>query len=164
MNFSKQRVSIEEARQTDMVDYLSKLGYEPANVRGIDYWYLSPLREERTPSFKINRKLNRWYDHGLGKGGNIIDFAILYNNGTVGEFLHQLRGNLSFQQPSVKYLDEQAESNAESKIKIIHEKAISSFSLLRYLHQRRLPIDLVEHYCREVKYELNGKEIFWYWL
>ncbi len=76
MNFSKQRLSIEEARQTDMVDYLSKLGYEPAKVRGINYWYLSPLREERTPSFKINRKLNRWYDHGLGKGGNIIDFAI----------------------------------------------------------------------------------------
>jgi len=160
MNFSGQRLSIEEARQTDMVDYLSKLGYEPAKVRGIDYWYLSPLREERTPSFKINRKLNRWYDHGLGKGGNIIDFAILYNNCTVGEFLHQLSGNLYFQQPSVKYLDEQSESNAESKIKIIHEKAISSFSLLRYLHQRKLPIDLVERYCREVKYELNGKEYF----
>ena len=44
MNFSKQRLSIEEARQTDMVDYLSNLGYEPAKVRGHDYWYLSPLR------------------------------------------------------------------------------------------------------------------------
>ena len=90
MNFNKQRPSIEEARQTDMVEYLSKLGHEPAKIRGVDYWYLSPLREERTPSFKVNRKLNRWYDHGLGKGGNIIDFAILYHNCTVGEFLHQL--------------------------------------------------------------------------
>lgn len=160
MNFSGQRLSIEKARQTDMVDYLSKLGYEPAKVRGIDYWYLSPLREERTPSFKINRKLNRWYDHGLGKGGNIIDFAILYNNCTVGEFLHQLSGNLSFQKPLTKHLDEQADSNPESKIKILQEKTVSSFSLLRYLHQRRLPIDLVERHCREVKYELNGKEYF----
>ena len=160
MNFSKQRVSIEEARQTDMVNYLSKLGYEPAKVRGIDYWYLSPLREERTPSFKVNRKLNRWYDHGLGKGGNIIDCAILYNNCTVGEFLHQLGGNLSFQKPLAHHLDEQAESSPESKIKILQEKTLSSFSLLRYLHQRRLPIDLVEAYCHEVKYELNGKEYF----
>ena len=160
MSFSKQRLSVEEARRTDMVDYLSKLGYEPAKVRGIDYWYLSPLREERTASFKINRKLNRWYDHGLGKGGNIIDFAILYNNCTVGEFLHQLSGNLSFQKPLLKHLDEQTESDAESKIKILQEKTLSSFSLLRYLHQRRLPIDLVERYCREVKYELNGKEYF----
>lgn len=160
MNLGKQRGSIEEARQTDMVDYLSKFGYEPAKVRGIDYWYLSPLREEKTPSFKINRKLNRWYDHGLGKGGNIIDFAILYNNCTVGQFLHQLSGILSFQKLLTKNLKEQAEGEAENKLKILQEKALSSFSLLRYLHQRRLPIDLVEHYCREVKYELNGKEYF----
>jgi len=160
MNVSGQRLSIEEARQTDLVDYLSKLGYEPAKVKGIDYWYLSPLREERTPSFKINRKLNRWYDHGLGKGGNIIDFAILYNNCTVGEFLHQLSRNLSFQKSPVKQLDKQADREPESKIIILQEKALSSFSLLRYLHQRRLPMDLVERYCREVKYELNGKEYF----
>lgn len=160
MNFSKQRLSIEEARQTDMVDYLFKLGYEPTKVRGCDYWYLSPLREERTPSFKVNQKLNRWYDHGLGKGGNIIDFAILYNNCTVGEFLHQLSGNLSFQKPLGKHLHEQAESDVESKIKILQEKTLSSYSLLRYLYQRRLPLDLVEVYCREVKYELNGKEYF----
>ena len=158
MNFSKQRLSIEDARQTDMVNYLSKLGYEPAKVRGIDYWYLSPFREERTPSFKVNLKLNRWYDHGLGKGGNIIDFAILYNNCTVGEFLHQLSGNISFQKPLVKHSHEQAKSDVESKIKILQEKTLSSFSLLRYLHQRRLPIDLVERYCSEIKYELNGKE------
>lgn len=119
MDFSKQRVSIEEARQTNMIDYLSKLGHEPAKVRGCDYWYLSPLREERTPSFKINRKLNRWYDHELGKGGNLIDFGILYNNCTVREFLHQLSGNLSFQKPLVKHSHEQAESDVESKIKIL---------------------------------------------
>ena len=160
MNFSGQRLSIEEARQTDMVDYLSKLGYEPAKVKGIDYWYLSPLREERTPSFKINRKINRWYDHGLGKGGNIIDFAILYDNCTVGEFLQQLSGNLSFQQPPVKQFDKQAVSEPDNKIIILQEKALCSFSLLRYLHQRRLPMDLVDRYCREVKYELNGKEYF----
>ncbi len=160
MNFSGQRLSIEEARQTDLVDYLSILGYEPAKVRGSDYWYLSPLREERTPSFKINRKLNRWYDHGLGKGGNIIDFAILYNNCTVSEFLHQLSRNLSFQKPPVKQLNKQADSEPESKIIILQEKALSSFSLLRYLHQRRLPMDLVERYCQEVRYELNGKEYF----
>jgi DNA primase len=160
MNFREQRLSIDEARQTDMVNYLSKLGYEPAKIRGVDYWYLSPLREERTPSFKINRKLNRWYDHGLGKGGNIIDFAILYNNCTVGEFLHQLGGNLSFQKPLIKHSHEPGKCDVESKIKILQEKTVSSFSLLRYLNQRRLPIELVERYCREVKYELNGKEYF----
>ncbi len=160
MNFSKQRLSLEEARQTDIVDYLSKLGHEPSKIRGGDYWYLSPLREEKTPSFKVNRKLNRWFDHGLGQGGNIIDLALLYNNCTVGEFLHQLSSNLSFHQPLVKHLNKQADSDAESKINILQEKSLSSFSLLRYLQQRKIPIDLAESLCKEVKYELNGKEYF----
>jgi len=160
MNFSKQRLSIEEARQADIVKYLSQLGYEPSKIRGGDYWYLSPLREEKTPSFKVNRKLNRWYDHGLGKGGNVIDFAILYNNCTVGEFLQQLSSGFSFQKPSLTHDKIKLNSNAESRINILHEKTITSLSLLRYLQQRKIPIDLAEAFCKEVKYELNDKEYF----
>src|SRR5690606_16241833 len=85
-----QRLSIGEVKEIDMVSYLARLGYEPAKIRNVDYWYLSPLRDEKTPSFKINRKLNRWYDHGIGKGGNLIDFAILYSDCTVGEFLQKI--------------------------------------------------------------------------
>jgi len=160
MNFRKQRLSIEEARQADIVEYLSKLGFKPSKIRREDYWYLSPLREEKTPSFKVNKKLNRWYDHGLGKGGNVIDFAILYNNCTVGEFLHQLSSGFSFQKPSLTPDQIKVASNAESRINILQEKSLSSFSLLRYLQQRKIPIDLAEVYCKEVKYELNGKEYF----
>ena len=64
-----------EVKQLDIVDYLEKLGHRPQKIRNNDYWYLSPLREEKEPSFKVNRKLNVWYDHGLGKGGNIIDLG-----------------------------------------------------------------------------------------
>jgi hypothetical protein len=160
MNFGQQRLSIEEAKQIDIIDYLSKLGYEAVKIRSSDYWYLSPLRKEKIPSFKVSRKLNRWYDHGVGKGGNIIDFGILYNNCTVGEFLHQLSSNFSFQKPFVFHSVEQDRNNTESKINILQEKALSSFSLLRYLQQRRIPVELAECFCREVKYELNGKEYF----
>ncbi len=57
MDFRRQVASCEEARQMDMVAYLSALGYEPIKVRKFDYWYLSPLRDEKTASFKINRKI-----------------------------------------------------------------------------------------------------------
>ena len=70
MNRLQTRLSIDEARQIDMVEYLSKLGHSPSKIKNFDYWYLSPLREEKTPSFKVNRKLNCWYDHGIGKGGS----------------------------------------------------------------------------------------------
>lgn len=160
MNFSKQRLSIEVARQIDLIDYLSKLGYQPAKVRNHDYWYLSPLREEKTPSFKVNKKLNRWYDHGLGKGGNMIDFAIQFHNCTVSEFLQQISNVFSFHKPDLQQSIEQTKESDESKIKIIKEGTLSSFPLFRYLQQRRIPIDLAELFCKEVKYELNGKEYF----
>ena len=54
-----------EANQIDLVDYLYSLGYQTEKIRGNDYWYLSPLRDEKEASFKINRKKNVWYDHGI---------------------------------------------------------------------------------------------------
>jgi hypothetical protein len=58
-------MTIKEAKNIDMVTYLSMMGLEPAKVTGVNYWYYSPLRSEQTPSFKINRCLNRWYDFGV---------------------------------------------------------------------------------------------------
>ncbi len=155
MNFrEQQRLSIQEAKEMDMVDYLSRLGYKPAKIRNADYWYLSPLRDEKIPSFKVNRRLNRWYDHGLGKGGNLIDFAILFQNSTIGEFLQKLNNDFSFHQ-CVFHQPEQLKT--EKKLNILHDYSISSFALLRYLEQRRIPIDIADQFCREVRYELNDK-------
>jgi len=154
MSFREQGLSIEKAKEMDMVVYLSKLGYEPVKIRNADYWYLSPLREEKIPSFKVNRKLNRWYDHGLGNGGNIIDFAIRYHDCTVGEFLQKLSGDFSFHQPT---LHQSRQSYKEKKIKILQDFSINSFALLRYLEQRRIPIDIADQFCKEVRYELNDK-------
>ncbi len=159
MNFDKQRLSIDEARQTDMIDYLSKIGYEAAKIRNNDYWYLSPLRDEKIPSFKVNKKLNRWYDHGLGKGGNIIDFALQYHNCTIGELLNLLSNVSSFHQP-LQAPAEQIRSSEECKIKIIKEAPLLSFALVRYLQKRKIPLEVAERFCRQLRYELNGKEYF----
>lgn len=55
-------MTIAEAKQLCIVDYLASLGHHPQYVKSNQYWYLSPLREERTPSFKVNDRLNEWYD------------------------------------------------------------------------------------------------------
>ncbi|SKC18682.1 hypothetical protein SAMN05660293_05354 [Dyadobacter psychrophilus] len=65
MDFGKQHLSLKQIKEIDMVDYLSALGHEPVHIRNSDHWYHSPLREESTPSFKINRSLNRWFDFGV---------------------------------------------------------------------------------------------------
>ena len=79
-----------EANELSLIDYLSFLGHQPQKVRGEDHWYLSPLREEREPSFKVNRKKNVWYDHGTGKGGTLVDFGTLYHACSIAHFLQKL--------------------------------------------------------------------------
>ncbi len=155
MEFKNGRLSISEAKEIDMVDYLSKLGYKPAKIRGNDYWYLSPLRDEKTPSFKISRKLNRWYDHGLGNGGNLVDFAILYHSCTISELLKSLDDNLSLQKPIFR--QPQTENEPENRIKIVGDAILSSSALLRYLTQRRIPINIADQYLQEVRYKLKDK-------
>ncbi|HWV64762.1 CHC2 zinc finger domain-containing protein [Chitinophaga sp.] len=92
------KISIEQAKQMDLVDYLASLGHYPdlKKARNSDHWYLSPLRTEKTPSFKVNRKLNMWFDHGLGQGGTIIDFGILFHRCTIPELLEKLQVSFSF--------------------------------------------------------------------
>jgi hypothetical protein len=134
------------------------LGHEPTKVRKDDYWYLSPLRNEKTASFKVNRKLNRWYDHGLGKGGSLIDFGIEYHHCTISELLVKLSGRFSFQKPVI--LHPEIANKPEQGIEILEDSRLSSFALLNYLRQRHIPVEIAEKYCREVRYDLNGKT--WY--
>ena len=79
-----EKITCAAAKQLDLVDYLASLGHHPQKIRNQDYWYLSPLRDEKTASFKVNRHHNVWFDHGVGQGGNLLDFGIKYHKCTIG--------------------------------------------------------------------------------
>lgn len=51
-------MTIEEAKQVRIVDFLAQLGHHAQYVKSDQYWYLSPLRDEQSPSFKVNDRLN----------------------------------------------------------------------------------------------------------
>ena len=76
-------LSCERARAFPIEKALAKLGHFPTRSTEKEAWFLSPFRSETQASFKVSKKLNRWYDHGAGKGGNVIDLICLLNNGTV---------------------------------------------------------------------------------
>ena len=80
-------MNIEKAKQIPIEEVLKKMNFEPSKTNGFDVWFISPFRDEKTPSFKVNTKINRWYDHGIQKGGNIIDFLQLNNNLSISEIL-----------------------------------------------------------------------------
>jgi len=65
--------------QGSIVDLLKRLGYDPVRKTGKEHMYRSMLRDgDQTPSLSVDDKIGAWYDHGSGKGGNIIDFGLAY--------------------------------------------------------------------------------------
>ncbi|EJG01454.1 toprim domain-containing protein [Flavobacterium sp. F52] len=157
------------ANQIDLVNYLETVGHEPSQIKNQDYWYLSPLRNEKTPSFKVNQKLNLWYDHGLGKGGNVVDFGIEYFRCTVSEFLQLLNGSSTFSEASLSLNNENRQSsnqrianekkdNLRDKIVIVDVRTLENKFLMAYLHNRSISQEIARQHCKEVDFWLNNRK------
>lgn len=74
-----------------ITDFLAENGYQPTAKKGVNWWYLSPLHNERTASFKVDVNKNVWYDFGLSKGGNIITLAsLLFHTDRFSDLLRHL--------------------------------------------------------------------------
>ena len=158
-----------KANQIDLVDYLHALGYDPSKIRREDYWYLSPLRNEKKSSFKINRIKNAWYDHGIGKGGSLVDFATEYYRCNVSEALQKivsfqeqknLSKNIAVRPPvHLQNILSDDKDAGETAIKIIAARQpIKDPSLGRYLEQRKIDKNIADKYCHEVIFTISDKE------
>jgi hypothetical protein len=159
-----ENMNCKTANGLDLVDWLEKLGYTPQKIRGNDYWYLSPLRDEKTASFKVNRQKNIWYDHGMGKGGTLVDFGKLYYRCSVKQLLVRLNDtktlDISFHPPAPFLAGEKKEEtiNGNGKIEIISDNEITNPALKDYLQSRQIPLIIARKYCREVCFELYDKK------
>lgn len=151
--------NIQHAKNIDIVDWLAKNGHSPKKITGNDYWYLSPLRQEKTASFKVNKKLNAWYDHGLGRGGNMIDLGVSYYGCSVKELLEKLESSFLFHAP----LDNKtiSDKGSTSRISILKTaQPISNANLLEYLQSRNIPMDIAKEILHEVNFETNNKHYY----
>ena len=61
----------QEANSIPLGDILSHYGYEPSRRYGGYDMYRSPFRSDTSPSFKVFREENRWYDFGDGTYGRV---------------------------------------------------------------------------------------------
>lgn len=158
MEFVDGEKPLNTIRKLDMVAWLASLGYEPASIKkGYEYWYLSPLREESTASFKVNQRLNAWYDFGLMLGGNLVDLGMRYFGCTAGELIGHFRGDvvLPARLPGVREV-----ATEEPKLLIKKVRPLYAYPLKSYLHSRGIPVSIAEAYCHEVKYMVNGHELY----
>ena len=150
-------MNIKEAKQIRLVEYLRIIGYSPVNVRGSQYWYLSPLREERTPSFKVNDHLNEWYDFGISAGGDIIELGkCLYKTSNVSMVLLRISENaigVPFQQLQSRTV---RPCPIEEEMENVEVRGLNHYALLSYLRSRYIS----RRYCKEIQYELRKRHYF----
>ena len=149
-------MNCKEANEILITVFLFSLGIEPKRVAGNNYWYLSPFREENTPSFKVDASMNRWYDHGIGVGGKLVDLGIRIFEIDVVEFLKKISdqnfsNSFSFQKP-----EREVSLPTIKKVKELENKALLSYLKVRGID----PVWIAELFCKEVYFSVNSKNYF----
>ena len=151
-------MKIQHIKQIAITDYLQQQGYAPARVHGIHYWYCSPLRNERTPSFKVNIERNQWYDFGTGEHGDIIDLVCALFRCSISEAIDRLSGAKQVTHQGFSFGSERKIS--ERKLKILSAQPLSNPNLLCYLAERAIPLSIANAYCSEVLFS-NMKRTYY---
>lgn len=152
-------MTIQDAKQIKLADYLQSLGYTPVKQQGKSLWYKSPLRNETDASFKVNTELNQWYDFGIGKGGNIIALAAeLYHSENVAYLLERIAERTPYIRPASFSFGKQKAHN--SSFQGVQVGELSSLALIDYLRGRGINIELAKRECKELRFEHNGKPYF----
>ena len=152
-------MNIQEVKQIRIADYLQSLGYTPVKQQGSSFWYKSPLREETDASFKVNTELNKWYDFGLGKGGNIIALAAeLYHTEDVTCLLKRIEERTPYIRPASFSFGKQQSDNRTYRVLRVGE--LSSPALIAYLQERGIDIELAKRECKELRFENADKPYF----
>lgn len=164
-------MNISQAKGISIVDYLNSLEIKPLKINGKNYWYLSPFRDENTPSFKVDFKANFFYDFGIGYGGTIIDFGIKYFDICVSDFLKILDRDFSFsQQKRIIINPEKISSTATCQnIESYEPVKLGNYKTKRlgnnqaitdYIHSRKIEMEIAQKFLCEIYYQVSGKHYF----
>lgn len=158
-------MNIEQAKAIPIADILEKLNVKPTKQTTNESWYLSPLRNEKTASFKVNHKRNVWYDFGEGQGGDGIAFVCAYlksikENDMIPDALRWLK-NMSGFTPHIKNVRTEDYTKADDKLILKDVKEIGHPALIRYLEKRGIPLSIGQQYLKEVKVaNTESKKVF----
>lgn len=143
------------ANRMSIAGFLLSKGISPESHNNKSFWYLSPLHSENTPSLKVNRVKNVWYDFGIGTGGRLVDLVSqLYRVDIPGALLI-LSGaetptqSFSFPQPNI---------STESNIEIKHVQPLENRALIQYLDSRGIPFKIASNFTKEAYYNITNPD------
>ena len=153
-------------------DFLARRGILPKYERNGYGMYLSPLREERTPSFKVDYVRNLWYDFGLGEGGTLLTLVMRLKRCDSREAVRRLQngekkdaGSVSLspgigEPPVAGGASPVLRPAAVPALRILSDAPLRHPALVGYLASRGIVPPVAAAFCREVRYEVNGRAFF----
>ena len=151
---------LKEIKSIPLATFLSQLGHEPTARKGTRLWYKSPLRQEQTPSFKVETTLNCWYDFGFGRGGNIIDLAAEIYRSTDLRYLMRCIAD-SCPAPSVQTVaSSYPQRHSAPSMEQFEIVPLEHRALVAYLQERGIPAHIAKANCKEAHYSVNGRFYF----
>ena len=155
-------MTYKEANNISIKDYLNSLGIQPVMEKGSYGMYRSPLREDNTPSFKVDYNVNLWCDYGTGEGGTLIDLVMKQNGcNAYGAICRLEQGNTaSFSFHGKDLPERDTKRQAASPIEIRRIQPLQNPALMRYLQERGISPGTAAPYVQEMYYRIGGKPYF----
>lgn len=139
----------QEAKTIPIVSYLGSLGFFPLKESGSYYYYLSPLpgRNEKTPSFLVRKKDNRWNDRGINSHwDDVLSLVMNIEKCNLKKAIDKLLG------APKKIIGNGYRETFNNKSPAIEIKDVSPLKdnyLIKYLKRRKINIELAKKYCSE---------------
>ena len=139
-----------QANKISIVNFLSRNGYVPI-IRGNSYWY--SLREEKTPSTKVDIRINRWFDFGQNVGGKLVDLVSYYFTQNTKKALDMIGDTSCILTSNVVCNNTGGEIIIKKVVEIEHQ------ALKNYLNERRI-FDFFQDKIKQIHYTIGTREYF----
>ena len=137
--------------------YLAERGLHPTKDNPRYGLYLSPLREEWSPSFKVDYLQNLWYDFGLGEGGSIIDLVMRLERCDFAQAVRFLGSGE--RTPMVIPLPLPVPPTVPA-LRLLSDMPLRHPALVGYLSSRGIDPAIASACCQEVHYAVGGRNYF----
>lgn len=160
-------MTITYAKSIDLAAFMQQsMGVEPVKVTPSSISFPSPFREERNPSFYVDRTRNLWYDFGLTgakySGGSIIELVkVFLNTDDIPTVMHfiESKGGLTaepWKQPT-NLTPQQRNMFSDMSV-----HALSNGALMNYLKDRAINLAVAKQFCQEAHYTVpsTGRQYF----
>lgn len=147
-----------KAKQISIRQFLMAQQIAPVKENKYSGIYLSPLRSETQPSFKVDFIQNLWFDHGTGQGGSIIDLVMKIQNCSFSEAMKTLEKDKLGSSDFSFHRD--TSNSLQLNLLISSVVSLQNQNLINYLIQRSINADIARTHCRQVHYTIGDRSFY----